>query len=141
MQIVDIGQKAIVLEPADKNGEVLVQAGIMKLRVLFSNLEMLKKKNDSKIILNTYNINKTAKLELELDIRGFASDEIDMKISKFLDNASMMSLEEVQIIHGKGTGILRKAVHSLLRSNPHVESYRLGRYGEGETGVTIVKLK
>ncbi len=141
VQIVDIDQKAVVLEIADKNGEVLVQAGIMKLRVLFSNLKLLKKKDESKINLNTYNINKATKLELELDIRGLASDEIDMKISKFLDNSAMMSLEEVQIIHGKGTGILRKAVQNLLKSNPHVESYRLGKYGEGETGVTVVKLK
>jgi len=141
IRIVDINQKATVLEPEDKNGDVLVQAGIMKIRVKTSNIELKNKENATKIILNTYNVNKTVKLELELDIRGYASDEIDMEVGKFIDNATMNSLEEVQIIHGKGTGILRKAVHDLLRKNQHVESFRLGKYGEGETGVTVVKLK
>ena len=141
IRVVDINQKATVLEPADKNGEVLVQAGIMKIRVKTSNIELKNKENDTKVILNAFNVNKTVKLELELDIRGYASDEIDMEVGKFLDNASINSLEEVQIIHGKGTGILRKAVHVLLSKNPHVDSFRLGKYGEGETGVTVVKLK
>ncbi|MCD6321907.1 MAG: endonuclease MutS2 [Clostridiales bacterium] len=141
IRIMDLNQKATVLEVADKNGDVLVQAGIMKLRVPISNLELVKAKVKPQVRVNTYNVSKATKLELEIDIRGFASDEIDMKVSKFLDNASMMSLEEVQIIHGKGTGILRKAVHNILRENPHAESFRLGKYGEGETGVTVVKLK
>jgi len=141
VKILDLNQKAIVLESVDKNNEVLVQAGIMKLRVPKDNLEPIKRAKGPDIIINAYNLNRSGKMELELDIRGFASDEIDMKVSKYIDNASMMSLEEVQIIHGKGTGILRKAVHDMLRNNLHVDSFRLGKYGEGETGVTVVKLK
>jgi DNA mismatch repair protein MutS2 len=141
VRIIDINQKASVLEPADKNDEVLVQAGIMKLRVKTDNLETIDTDNATQVKLNTYNYRKSGNFSLELDIRGNASDEIDMKLAKFLDDASMNSLEEVQVIHGKGTGILRKAVHDLLKKNPHVDSFRLGKYGEGETGVTVVKLK
>ncbi len=141
VRIINLNQKATVIEPADKNGEVLVQAGIMKIRIKSENLEIKENENKEETILNTYKVSKTVKLELELDIRGYASDEIDMEVSKFLDNASMNSLEEVQIIHGKGTGVLRKAVHDLLRNSTHVDSFRLGKYGEGETGVTVVNLK
>lgn len=142
MIIVDLNQPVSVLEVPDKNNYVLVMAGIMKIKIHLSNLKYLKPKNYSKNnIISTYNVSKDTKLEIELDIRGWASDEIDMKISKFLDNAAMMSLNEVYIIHGKGTGVLRTAVHSCLKSNTHIESFRLGKYGEGESGVTVIKLK
>lgn len=141
VKIIDLNQKATVIETVDKNGEVLVQAGIMKIRVRIENLEEIEQKKNPEFNMNTYTIGKDAKLELELDIRGFASDEIDMKVSKFLDNAAMLSLEEVQIIHGKGTGVLRSAVHEILKKSAHVNTFRLGKYGEGESGVTIVKLK
>ncbi|MFO7611329.1 MAG: endonuclease MutS2, partial [Clostridia bacterium] len=142
VMIIDIRQPAVVLEPPDKNNEVLVQAGIMKIKVNSSNISLRNegKKNQDRLI-NTFRVKKETKLELELDIRGLASDEIDMKIEKFIDNAVMQSLEEVYIIHGKGTGILRSAVHRLLGTNPNVDSFRLGKYGEGETGVTVVRLK
>lgn len=139
--IVDLNQKATVIEPEDKNGEVLVQAGIMKIRVKVENLEETKPQKNPEFHFNSYTLGKDLKLELELDIRGLASDEIDMKVSKFLDNSAMLSLEEVQIIHGKGTGVLRSAVHEILRNSAHVVSFRLGKFGEGESGVTIVKLK
>ena len=75
----------------------------------------------------------------ELDIRGMASDEMLGVLGVFLDNAFMANLPSVRIIHGKGTGILRAAVHTELRKTKYVKKFRLGAYGEGEDGVTIVE--
>jgi DNA mismatch repair protein MutS2 len=76
----------------------------------------------------------------EIDLRGMASDEAVEAMERYLDAAVMSKLETVTVIHGKGTGALRRAVHERLRREPRVESFRLGRYGEGETGVTVVTL-
>ena len=77
----------------------------------------------------------------ELDIRGMAVDEALPVLDNFLDAAYMGNLPNARIIHGKGTGALRKAVHASLRRNKAVKSFRLGNYGEGESGVTVVELK
>ena len=77
----------------------------------------------------------------ELDVRGMARDEAIPEVQKFLDDAMLSSLGEVSIIHGNGMGILRAGIQDCLRRHPCVSDYRLGRYGEGETGVTIVSLK
>ena len=77
----------------------------------------------------------------EIDLRGMDTMEAVAATERFLDNAVMAKLEKVTIIHGKGTGALRAAVQQSLRKNKAVKSYRLGRYGEGESGVTVVELK
>ena len=77
----------------------------------------------------------------ELDIRGMTGDEGVAMVDRFLDDAVMAHLTTVTIIHGKGTGALRKAVHEILRRNKNVKSFRLGVYGEGESGVTVVTMK
>ena len=77
----------------------------------------------------------------ELDIRGMETLEAESVVENFLSAAVMAHLETVTIIHGKGTGALRAAVHQLLKKNKQVKSFRLGRYGEGEAGVTVVELK
>ena len=77
----------------------------------------------------------------ELDIRGLMTGEADLAVDQFLDNAVMGKLNVVTIIHGKGTGALRKAVHQQLKRHPSVKGFRLGRYGEGEDGVTVVELR
>ena len=77
----------------------------------------------------------------ELDIRGMMTDEADLVVDQFLDHAMMSRLNTVTIIHGKGTGALRKAVHQQLKHHPCVKTFRLGRYGEGEDGVTVVELR
>ena len=79
--------------------------------------------------------------ESEIDLRGMDSMEAVAATERFLDNAVMAKLEKVTIIHGKGTGALRAAVQQSLRRNKAVKSFRLGRYGEGESGVTVVELK
>ena len=75
------------------------------------------------------------------DVRGMALDEAIPEVEKFIDDAMLSSLGEVSIIHGNGTGVLRAGIQDCLRRHPCVSSFRLGRYGEGETGVTIVSLK
>ena len=77
----------------------------------------------------------------EIDLRGMTSDEAIPMMEKYLDTAYTAKLETVTVIHGKGTGALRAAVHQALRGNREVKSFRLGRYGEGETGVTIVDFR
>lgn len=77
----------------------------------------------------------------ELDLRGKSADEAIMELEQFMDSAAMCNLPMVTIIHGKGTGVLRKAIQQHLRSMKCVKKFRLGNYGEGESGVTIVELK
>ena len=77
----------------------------------------------------------------EIDLRGMMTDEALPILERYLDNARMGKLNVVTVIHGKGTGALRQAVHQGLKRDENVKSYRLGRFGEGETGVTIVELK
>ena len=80
-------------------------------------------------------------MSTELDIRGQAVTDGVMDAEKYIDDAVMLKLEKVSIIHGKGTGVLRAAIHQMLKKHPQVKSFRLGVFGEGETGVTIVELK
>jgi DNA mismatch repair protein MutS2 len=77
----------------------------------------------------------------EIDLRGMTADEAVSETERFLDMAEMRHMETVTVIHGKGTGVLRTAVQQALKRNPQVKSFRLGRFGEGEAGVTIVELK
>ena len=84
---------------------------------------------------------RAAAAKNEIDIRGMMTDEAEAVVNQFIDTAQMGKLNTVSIIHGKGTGALRKGVHQILRRHSAVKSFRLGRYGEGEDGVTIVELR
>ena len=86
-------------------------------------------------------LNTVSRASSELDIRGYETLEAESVVENYLDSAVMAKLGTVTIIHGKGTGALRKAVHEILKRNKAVKSFRLGRYGEGEAGVTVVTLK
>ncbi|OLA12348.1 MAG: hypothetical protein BHW14_05435 [Coprococcus sp. 43_8] len=77
----------------------------------------------------------------EVDLRGMTIGEAELEVDKFLDESVLSGLSEVSLIHGKGTGALRAGIHEYLRHHPHVRKYRLGRFGEGDIGVTIVELK
>ena len=80
-------------------------------------------------------------VKMECDVRGMALDEAMLEVERYLDNALMAGLHEVSIVHGKGTGTLRAGIQQQLKNMRQVKSYRLGQYGEGETGVTIVELR
>ena len=130
------------------NGEKLqLLAGNMKLTVkagevrLIEDAETLATREAKKRAAATVRLAGARAAVNELDIRGLMTDEADLQVERFLDNALVGKLNVVTIIHGKGTGALRKAVHQQLKRHPAVKSFRLGRYGEGEDGVTVVELK
>ena len=143
--IFDIDKKGILASEPDNNGFVFVQAGIMKTKVNISKLRLIdaeKVTYQSKKV-STRNIKSKIdrKIQVELDIRGHNVDEGLHELGMFIDNAVLSGVGLVTVIHGKGTGILRNAVHGYLKSHPSVKNYRIGVYGEGEDGVTIVELK
>ena len=129
----------------DSSGNVYVQIGIMKTKLSVSKLRLSEQKKAVSIKSPRTGRNVKSKMErcgtMELDIRGKAADEGVYEMEAFIDSAVMSGLNMVTIIHGKGTGILREAVHRMLRSMKQVKSFRVGMYGEGENGVTIVELK
>ncbi len=138
--IFDIDKKAAVLEEP-KGGQVLVQAGIIKTRVPVENLRLLDDKPDKKPKGRTVTKSVSQpEASSSLDLRGMNSDEALMEVDAFLDRASRMNLQQVTIIHGKGTGVLRMAVQQHLRRCPQVKRFRLGVFGEGESGVTVAEL-
>ena len=136
-----LDQQVIILTKPDSKGEVQVQAGIMKINVKLSELTESKQKEEQKankrreVNLNLKSVNTS------IDLRGMDSEEALYNTDKYLDEAYLGGLSEVTVIHGKGTGILRKTINDMLRRHPHVEDFRLGEYGEGGTGVTVVTLK
>ncbi|GAE87477.1 recombination inhibitory protein MutS2 [Acetivibrio straminisolvens JCM 21531] len=141
--IVNLNQKGTVITPPDKDGEAVVQAGIMKINVHISNLKLV---DEQKSVLNSsgmgkIGVSKTKSISTEIDLRGYNLEEAIESVDKYLDDAFISGLKEVSVIHGKGTGILRSGIQKYLKSDPRVKSFRLGKYGEGESGVTIVELK
>lgn len=148
--LVDIDKKATVLAPVDSSGNVEVQAGIIRTRVPLSNLRLVKDKGPAAGIdragggrSRTHGLESRASrmVKTEIDLRGQTTEEALLEVDRFLDDAVMSGLEQVTVIHGKGTGALRAAVQQHLKGHPSVKSFRLGTYGEGETGVTVVELK
>lgn len=141
--IVNLNKKGTVVTPPDKDGEAVIQAGIMKVNVHVTNLKLIEEQASEvhRAGSGKIGVSKSMTISTQVDIRGANVDEAVEKIDKFLDDASIAGLPEVMIIHGKGTGALRSGVHQFLKSNSHVRAFRLGKYGEGETGVTVVELK
>ena len=135
------GKQGIVVSNNIKNNEVIVQIDNMKINVPISDLKVIEKQEKNKNVNINTKISKTKTAKTEINVIGNNVEEASFIIEKFLDDCSLAKLETVRIIHGKGTGKLRKGIHKLLDKNPHVDSYRMGTYGEGEMGVTVVKLK
>ena len=165
VQIYDIDKAGTVLKAVDKNGMVLVQTGILKSRVPIGNLRLL---DQSKIQVNGQPTGKkslytpargggsirTASVSrgsrtgntgsrglAEVDLRGMNVEEALIEVDRFIDSSVLSGIHQVTIIHGKGTGVLRDAIQNHLKHHTSVKSFRLGAYGEGETGVTIAELK
>ena len=144
VEILTIGSQGTVLAPANAKGEVEVQAGILKLKVNISQLRLVKQPDKPKpqptsVHLKTGAMERTVRMEC--DVRGMALDEAIMTVDQYLDQAILAGMGEVSIIHGKGTGVLRSGIQQHLKHHMHVANCRLGVYGEGESGVTIVTLK
>lgn len=141
----DIGDKGSVLSINKKDNTVVVQVGIMKVTSKVENLrEAEEEKTKIPKTVKGYSSGgglRSGAVKTEKDLRGMLLEEALLEADKFLDEASMAGLETVSIIHGKGTGTLRAGIHAMLKKHPQVKSFRLGRYGEGETGVTIIEIK
>ena len=141
VEIVHLGTKGTVLSPADRNGEVQIQAGIIKMKAHISQLRLVEpdKPKQSRVI-NRVSAAKPA-VPMEVDVRGMTLDEAIAAVDIYLADATLAGLNEVSIIHGKGTGVLRTGIQRHLRTHMNVKKYRDGMYGEGEQGVTVVTLK
>lgn len=135
-------KKVMVLTTPDSKGEVQVQAGILKITVNIKDLREIKENKKEKKKAHKKGLNLNLKsIASSVDLRGMDSEEAIYTVDKYLDDAYIGGLNEVTVIHGKGTGVLRKAINDMLKKHPHVKGYRLGEYGEGGTGVTVVELK
>lgn len=140
-------QKGHVLKLPNENGDILVQAGVMKLNVSIHEIRLVKEEKASKPLRaetagqGRIGMGKAQNVRTEIDLRGMLVEEATHELDKYLDDAILTGAGQVYIIHGKGTGALRAGVQDFLRGHPHVKSFRLGQHGEGDLGVTVVELK
>ena len=147
--VVDLQRKGIISGEPDGSDFVYVQMGVMKTKM---NISRLRLEEPEKVTVGNKSIRPGRKMnkvgvkaerrgKMELDIRGCACDDGVYQLDAFIDQAVMSNISTVTIIHGKGTGLLRQAVHKRLKSHPSVKTFRLGLFGEGEDGVTVAELK
>ena len=146
IKVLSLNLKGTVSTLPDAKGNLFVQMGILRSQVNIRDLEKL----DDTVITGGYfsktgsgkiKMSKSASVSTEINLLGKTVDEAIMELDKYLDDAYIAHLPSVRIVHGKGTGALRKGVHNYLRRQKHVKSYRLGEFGEGDAGVTIVEFK
>ena len=151
-QLVNLNTKATVLTAPDAKGECTVQAGAIKLKANLQDMRTAKPDPVEKprgrqpargrnAGSGTHVNVSTRDVETECDVRGMTLDEALLAVDMFLDGAMLNRLRQVFIIHGKGTGVLRSGIQAALKKNPAVKEFRLGKYGEGEDGVTVVTMK
>ncbi len=141
VELTTLGAKAVILTPPDSKGECTVQAGALKLKAKLSDMRTAAPDKAKKPKVGNRVQVAARPVETECDVRGCNLEEALMAVDLFLDGAVINRLRSVSIIHGKGTGILRAGIHKHLKTHPAVKEFRLGRYGEGEDGVTIVTMK
>ena len=136
-----LNQNGIILSHVSRNNEVQVQIGSMKINLNLNVLQNPKNTHTSKNMHTSSHISKSRNIKPEINVIGMNVEEANFVIDKFLDDCAISKLETVRIIHGKGTGKLKNGIHQFLKTNSHVKSFRLGTFGEGEMGVTVVTLK
>ena len=146
IKVLSLNLKGTVSTLPDAKGNLFVQMGILRSQVNIRDLEKLDDTvitggNFSKSGSGKIKMSKSASVSTEINLLGKTVDEAIMELDKYLDDAYIAHLPSVRIVHGKGTGALRKGVHNYLRRQKHVKSYRLGEFGEGDAGVTIVEFK
>lgn len=143
VRVVSLNSKATVLKPQDAKGFVQVQAGHIKVYVPLDDLRTVEEqKTETKAVTKPREIMQDIKtVKYELDLRGYLVDDAILEIDAFIDDCVRTGRTEFNIIHGKGTGALRAGVQAYLKTHPRVKSFRLGAYGEGDAGVTVVTLK
>lgn len=135
-----LNTKATILSLPNKSSDVWLQIGNAKMTMNIRELEIAKQ-DTVKYIPQKKNINLKAKnISSEINVIGQNIEEAIFVIDKYLDDCSLAKISPVRIVHGKGTGKLRQGIHAFLKTHPHVKSYRLGTFGEGEMGVTVVEI-
>ena len=144
--IMSLGSNATLLEDPDKSGNVRVQAGILQTRVNIKDLKLIENTptvtaGDKKVKASNYTVQRSTSFRDEIDLRGMNGDEAWFAVDKYLDEATLMGFSRVRLIHGKGTGALKNALWKFLRGDKRIASFRIGQFGEGDGGVTIVDLK
>ena len=143
--VADIGRDATVIDVKMDKKQAFVMSGAIKMWVDFENLRYKPKNSQSTEVKKTRKVTglksrSEREVLAELDLRGMASDEAILELDRFIDNALLSGIETIRLIHGKGTGVLRKSVQSHLRHHKAIKSFRLGTFGEGENGVTIAEI-
>ncbi len=141
--VLSLQQKGTVLELPDEEGNVLIQVGIMKVKVHISTLKRAKESEEEKSKTSTKSIikSKSSNIKNEIDLRGKTLDEAMLDLDKYIDDAFIAGIKQAYIIHGKGTGVLREGIRSYIKKHKHVKSFRTGNYNEGGEGVTVIELK
>ncbi len=143
VKILSLNQKGYVLTLPDQEGNLMVQAGIMKINANINNLKLDNEQEKQPVKTGNKSIqsSKVRSASTQIDVRGQLLEEAMMNVDKFIDDAYLASLGQVTIIHGKGTGTLRAGITQLLKSHMHVKTYRSGGFNEGGIGATIVEIK
>lgn len=141
VRIISLNADATVNKLPDAKGMVGVTAGIMNMNIHYTDLSEPKSQRAKKAERTSRVTRAVKPVKMSLNITGCNVEEAYMELDKYMDDAYLSGLTEVSIIHGKGTGVLRAAVHTYLKKHPHVKTFRLGRFGEGEDGVTLVTFK
>ncbi len=146
--LININKKGVVLDNPDKDGNVNVQAGIIKTRTKVSNLMLLDENKvtftdaqKKQIAADKYRVTVSRDFKNEIDLRGLNGDDAWYMVDKYFDEAHIAGIHSLRLIHGKGTGALKNALWQYLKRDPRVISYRYGKYGEGDLGVTVVEVK
>lgn len=137
-----LNQEATILSISNKSNQIQVQIGSAKLMLPISSItKVISSKEKTFNGSSNYKTSKTKSATSEINVIGYNVDEAVFVIDKYLDDCMLAKLNTIRIVHGKGTGALMKGIHSFLKTNSHVKSFRLGTFGEGEMGVTVVELK
>ena len=142
--VTSLNLEGTVKEAANKSGDLVIQMGFLTSTVNYKNLELRQKENETKKPDSSgdrYSINKAFTIQPEINLLGNTVDEAINRLEKYLDDAIIAGLPSVRIVHGKGTGALRKGIHEYLRHLKFVKSYQLAELGEGDTGVTVVTFR
>ena len=142
--VVTLGKDADVVSDMDKSGNVQIQAGVFKTRVNIKDLRIREQKQEKKQQKpngSGYTVARNTSFKDEIDLRGMTGDEAWLTVDKYFDQAYLAGISRVRLIHGKGTGALKNALWGFLRTDKRVASFRIGQWGEGDGGVTVVDLK
>ena len=144
VHVISLNSEGIVRSLPNQKGELTVQMGILQSTVKISDVELIEeKKQQTKTSEKTQyhaSVSKAKSIKPEINLLGMTVDEAVMELDKYLDDACLSHLNQVRVVHGKGTGALRKGIHEYLKRQSYVKSFRLGEFGEGDAGVTIVEL-